>query len=282
MFDGPKIFGWRGFGGGFGGDLVKRGDFYARGRSRCLGGDFLARCRGGRIHVGVFDVARCVGQRNPTIYGAVAVDQRVGASGTAAFIPAFKLSSVANVAVIWAAAPFLAAALAWIFLRERPATRVVLASAATFGGVLILAWGSLRSGSVIGDLLALWMTLMMSSVFVVYRRWPETPAGFPTVMASLFLLPFAYAFTDVASMPANEIWILVAFGAVFSMASVLMFEGARRIPSAEVALIGTLETPLAFVLAFLILGEVPLNATLIGGAIIFVSVVWAQGRAFKE
>ncbi|MCO4825415.1 MAG: DMT family transporter [Amylibacter sp.] len=206
----------------------------------------------------------------------------LGASGTAAFIPAFKLSSVANVAVIWAAAPFLAAALAWIFLRERPATRVVLASAATFGGVLILAWGSLRSGSVIGDLLALWMTLMMSSVFVVYRRWPETPAGFPTVMASLFLLPFAYAFTDVASMPANEIWILVAFGAVFSMASVLMFEGARRIPSAEVALIGTLETPLAFVLAFLILGEVPLNATLIGGAIIFVSVVWAQGRAFKE
>lgn len=34
------------------------------------------------------------------------------------------------------------------------------------------------------------------------------------------------------------------------MASFLMFEGARRIPSAEVALIGTLETPLAFVLEF--------------------------------
>lgn len=206
----------------------------------------------------------------------------LGASGTAAFIPAFKLSSVANVAVIWAAAPFLAAGMAWIFLRERPAPRVVLASVATFGGVLVLAWGSLRSGSGIGDLLAFWMTLMMSAVFVAYRRWPETPAGFPTVMASLFLLPFAFGFSDVSSVPINEIWVLVAFGAVFSLAAVLMFEGARRISSAEVALLGTLETPIAFVLAFLILGEVPLTATMIGGAIIVVSVVWAQGRAFKE
>ena len=33
----------------------------------------------------------------------------MGASGTAAFIPAFKLTSVANVALIWAAAPFITA-----------------------------------------------------------------------------------------------------------------------------------------------------------------------------
>ena len=102
----------------------------------------------------------------------------LGASRTAAFIPAFKFSSVANVAVIWAAAPFLATALVWIFLRKRPATRVVLASAATFGGVLVLAWGSLQSGSVIGDLLALWMTFMMSAVFVCIDVGPKRPLGF--------------------------------------------------------------------------------------------------------
>ena len=54
------------------------------------------------------------------------------AAGTAAFIPAFKLSSVANVALIYAAAPFIAAAMAWIFIGERPTRTVVIASLTAF------------------------------------------------------------------------------------------------------------------------------------------------------
>jgi drug/metabolite transporter (DMT)-like permease len=37
-----------------------------------------------------------------------------------AFIPALQLTSVSNVAIIIATEPFLAAALAWIWLREVP------------------------------------------------------------------------------------------------------------------------------------------------------------------
>ncbi|MCH2249987.1 MAG: DMT family transporter [Cognatishimia sp.] len=43
----------------------------------------------------------------------------IGAIGTAAFIPAFKLTSIANVALIYAVAPMIAAALAWLWMRER-------------------------------------------------------------------------------------------------------------------------------------------------------------------
>lgn len=46
---------------------------------------------------------------------AVAV---IGASGTAAFIPAFKLTTIANVSLIYAAAPFCAAGIAWLWFRE--------------------------------------------------------------------------------------------------------------------------------------------------------------------
>ena len=41
------------------------------------------------------------------------------AAGTAAFIPAFKLTSVANVALIWATAPVLAGALGWWIFGQR-------------------------------------------------------------------------------------------------------------------------------------------------------------------
>lgn len=204
------------------------------------------------------------------------------ASGTAAFIPAFKLSSVANVALIWAAAPFVTAGLAWVLLGERPTQRIVVASLATLCGVLVIGWGSLQGGGLIGDVLAFWMVLMMSLSFIIYRRWPETPAALPAALSALVLMPFAVVFTEPIQVGAQERWILVAFGAVFAAASVLMLEGARRIPAAEVALLGALETPLAPLMAFMVLAEAPTPVTLIGGAIILSAVLWAQVRGLRR
>lgn len=204
------------------------------------------------------------------------------ASGTAAFIPAFKLSSVANVAMIWAAAPFVTAGLAWLVLGERPSRRVVLASLATLFGVGCVAWGSLQGGGLWGDVLAGWMTVVMSASFVAYRAWPEMPTAMPAALSSAVLVPVAVLFAEPLTVVVQERWILVAFGAVFAVASVLMLEGARRIPSAEVALLGALETPLAPVLAFLVLAEAPAALTVIGGAIILGAVVWAQAAGLRK
>ncbi|MEM9763624.1 MAG: EamA family transporter, partial [Pseudomonadota bacterium] len=71
----------------------------------------------------------------------------------------------------------------------------------------------------------------------------------------------------------DEIAILAAFGILFAIASVTLAEGARRVPSGQTALLGALETPLAPILAFLILAEVPPAATLIGGAIVLAAVL---------
>ena len=56
---------------------------------------------------------------------AVAV---LGASGTAAFIPAFKLTTIANVSLIYAAAPFFAAGIAWLWFKEVIERRVLIAA----------------------------------------------------------------------------------------------------------------------------------------------------------
>src|SRR4029453_15830264 len=57
--------------------------------------------------------------------------------GMIAFIPSLQLTNVSNVAIIIATGPFLAAALAWIWLREVPHLRTVLASAVALCGVII-------------------------------------------------------------------------------------------------------------------------------------------------
>src|SRR6201991_3784422 len=48
--------------------------------------------------------------------------------GMVTFIPALQLTSVANVAIIIAMQPFAAAAIAWLWLRERVAARTMWAS----------------------------------------------------------------------------------------------------------------------------------------------------------
>jgi drug/metabolite transporter (DMT)-like permease len=198
------------------------------------------------------------------------------ASGTAAFIPSFKLTSIANVSLIWASAPAVAACLSWALLKERPSRRIVIASALAFAGVFIVVKESFGSGNIVGDLLAFWMTLMMASTMVLYRKYSNTPTVLPAALSSIFLLPAAWYFTSPSSVSTPEIWTLIGFGLVFAVASVLLSEGARRVPAAEAALISALETPLAPIWAFLLLSQVPSTMTIFGGVIIFTAVVWSQ------
>jgi len=203
------------------------------------------------------------------------------AAATAAFIPAFKLSSVANVVLIYAAAPFVAAIMSWIFIKEAPTRTVLIASFAAFTGVLIIVSGSLGSGALVGDALALVMTLLMSATIVFYRKFPDTTAALPAAMSSLVLLPFALMFGAPMLAPTAEMPVLVLFGLIFAIASVTLSEGARRLPSAETALLSTLEVPLAPVLALLILSEIPSIQGIIGGTIILCAVLWSQWPARK-
>ncbi len=200
------------------------------------------------------------------------------AAGTMAFIPAFKFSSVANVAIVYSSSPFVAALMAWLFIGEKPSRTIVIASSIALVGIVVVFYSSASAGGGIGELLALWMTLMMSATMVVYRKWPNTTAALPAVVASLFLLPFAMAFSEPMQTTAQEIPILLVFGLVFAVASVTLSEGARRLPPAETALLSLLETPLAPILAYFILREVPSWQVLVGGVIILLSVVWSQRR----
>jgi len=200
----------------------------------------------------------------------------VGASGTIAFIPSFKYTSIANVSLIYAAAPFVAALIAWIWMREKPAPVVIFASLAAFIGVLLIVGGSLGQVNLRGDLLALWMTIAMAGYLCIYRRFPQTPAAGPAVLLSLLLAPIGWYFGHPFDAPGEEILIMCLFGLMFSVASVTLAEGARRLPAAETALLSALETPLAPIWAFLILSEVPANLTILGGSIIFSAVVYSQ------
>ena len=214
------------------------------------------------------------------------------AAGTAAFIPAFKLTSVANVALIWSAAPVLAGALGWWIFGQRMAAGFMLAGfmlagfmlacACVLAGTAIIVRGSFGGAHLGGDLLALWMTLMMVLIMIIYRRWPETPVTLPTVAASLLLLPVGWMLGDPAAASVWQIALMALFGLTFVVASVTLAGGSTWLAPGETALVSVSETPWAILLAGLVLAEWPSPQTVIGGAVIMAAVLWYQVTALRR
>lgn len=197
----------------------------------------------------------------------------VGALGTAAFIPAFKLTTIANVSLIYAVAPLIAALLAWLAIGEKISARTMAGCICALLGVAVIVSGSLGQISLQGDLLALCMTTAMASIMVIYRKYPKTPGAGPAVLQSVLLLPFAAMLGSPFAVGRAEIYVLAAFGLLFAIASVTLAEGAKRVPSGQTALLSSLETPLAPIFAFVLFTEVPNAATFIGGSVVLFAVL---------
>ena len=204
------------------------------------------------------------------------------ASGTAAFIPAFKLTSIANVALIWSTAPVLAGLCAWWLFGQRVSFGFAMACTAALGGTFIIVYGSFGGTGLTGDLLALWMTLMMVLIMLIYRRFPDTPVTLPTIGACVLLLPISLHFSAPLAAAPGEIALMALFGFTFVVASITLAQGSKYLLPGETALISISETPWAILLAILFLAEWPSMQTVTGGAIIMAAVLWYQLTAFRR
>lgn len=191
-----------------------------------------------------------------------------------AYLASLHLTSIAHVAIIYATVPLMTAGLAWLVLREAaPRSAIVAATLALIGAVIMV--GLSDEGTALGDALALAMTFGMAVLVVLARRNPKIPAlaagALATLMTVLAVLPLV-----ATALPATDtIVILGVFGLSNSLLGFALFIlGSSRIPAIETALIGALEAPIAPIWVWLMFGETPGPATLLGGLIVFAAVFW--------
>jgi drug/metabolite transporter (DMT)-like permease len=192
-----------------------------------------------------------------------------------AFIPSLQLTDVSNVAIIIATGPFLAAALAWAWLKEIPHRRTMLASVVALIGVVIIVGGARAGSDVLGVVLAIFMALAIAAMTVMVRRHRNTPmiaaAALSNFLGSLISLPLAHGITAVSGF---DLSILAAFGCLqVALGLTLFFLGSRLLPSGQAALISTLETPLMPFWIWVGFGDHPTLRVFAGGALVMGAVV---------
>jgi drug/metabolite transporter (DMT)-like permease len=198
------------------------------------------------------------------------------------FPAAFQHTSVGNVVTIYAAIPFVTAALAWAWYCERPSPATLAAGAVALVGIAIME-GPTASGPNFGDLLALQSTLQMALLTLIIRRYAHVEmlpvALLAIIVSGLVAYPLAHQLADFG--PRD---IVVAAGfALFpiTLGMMLYVIGSAMVPATLAALIQTLESPFGMLWVWLGVGEVPPVETLIGGAMVVAAVfarLWLDAR----
>jgi drug/metabolite transporter (DMT)-like permease len=204
-------------------------------------------------------------------------------AATIFYLNAFRRTSVADVAVIFAAAPFLTAGLGWFWLGVREAWTTLAASLVALIGVSIMVNGAVADGHLTGDLLAFGMTLLMAVMMLIIRQHHETPM-LPAACLSALLCPLVvWPFAQPLDISTTDLLKLFLFGtAQFGLGLVFLVIGGRLVSATENALINTLELPLAVVWVWVCFNEMPTDSGLVGGFIVMAAVavqVWHSSRS---
>jgi drug/metabolite transporter (DMT)-like permease len=187
-------------------------------------------------------------------------------------------TSVANAMLLFASAPFMAAILGWIFLREivRKATWVAILFAIV--GIGIMVQDKTQGGAaLLGNLAALGSAFGFA-VFTVALRWGRSgdmlPAVFLSGIFAIFITSSICLLSGLSfQISVNDTSISMGMG-VFQVGAglVLYTLGSKTLPAAELTLLSLAEVLLGPLWVYLFLNEVATLNTLLGGLVLLLAI----------
>ena len=197
------------------------------------------------------------------------------------FIYSITNTSAAITLLCLAAMPFFTALLAFLFLKEKISLNVWISIFIATIGIIIMAFGSSGSNSVVGFVFGM-LSSIGFSVFSVTLRWKTETPKFTTVAFSGF---FCFVFASIMLLSTNQVFFSTSYnGALFSLHGtlvclglILYSIGSKAIPAAELTLLSLTEVIGGIFWVWLpILGinEVPDTYTIVGGFFLFISLIY--------
>lgn len=197
------------------------------------------------------------------------------AIASTSFVVALAHTTVANILLMQAGAPLFAALITYLLFGEYISRGTWIAIAAVILGVAIMVSQSFTGEvSLIGDGLALLITIAFSIATVVARRHNNVEMVPAVCLGVMIAAAFSGSMASQFIVSTIDFGWLVLFGAVnlgFGLA--IFITGARMVPAALAALISTLEPVLAPIWVWLIHGEIPTITTIIGGSVVFLALL---------
>lgn len=192
-------------------------------------------------------------------------------------IYAIQNTSVANAMLLFATAPFMAAVLGWLVLREPVRAATWIAIAVALGGILIMVSDKTGDVAVQGSLAALGSALGFA-VFTVALRWGRSGEMLPSVFLSgLFAIIITFGICEFLELSVvlslQDGGVAMGMGVFQVGAGLILYTlGSRSLPAAELTLLSLAEVLLGPLWVWLFLNETANLNTLVGGAVLLIAI----------
>ena len=192
-------------------------------------------------------------------------------------IYAIQTTSVANAMLLFASAPFMAAILGLLILREAVQIHTWFAIMLACLGIAVMVWDKSGGGAMVGNLAALGSACGFA-VFTITLRWGKSGEMLPSVFLSgLFAIPIMATICIMLDLPLTlslrDSTIAGCMGIFQVGAGLILYTiGSKTVPAAELTLVSLAEVVLAPLWVWLVLGETATFFTLVGGAILLLAI----------
>ncbi len=194
--------------------------------------------------------------------------------GVTSLIFATKNTSIADVAVIFSAAPAIAALFTWVFLRETTKASTWIAIVAVMAGIGIVVSGSFQAGQLFGNAMAIIGVTGVALNYTLVRKYKHV-SRIGAIGMGGFLIAIVMVFLAHWSSYTMQTWLIMGVMGLFSgpFGRVFTLSATRYITPSEVGIVIMLEAVLAPLWAYLFFSEIPPVLTIIGGTIIVVTII---------
>jgi len=199
------------------------------------------------------------------------------------FVTAITRTSVANVVVIVAATPIVAALIGKAAFGESTSRRVWTAIGITFSGVMIIVARSVGEPTLDGDLLAIGAITMFAINMNLWRRYPDMSRVNGLATSSVLVMTVSVIAGVTFAIDGRAFVAVMGMGLIFNPLGRLFHTHAPRFaPAGEVAMFTPIETVAASLWAWIGFSEVPETWTVVGGVIVIVGMLYGTIGRYRD
>ena len=194
--------------------------------------------------------------------------------GFVAYIIAMTETTVANVLFIISSQTIWLAIFGYLFLKEKISLKTLFSIILAMTGITVMIGGSLDTGSLKGNLVALYIPINFAFLILLIRKFPKIDFVPPLLIAGFLSMLYGFVISETILISLHDLLIVFLLGSFqHAFGFICITIGARSTPAVIVGLLMLTEALLGPFWVWLFINEIPPTSVFLGGSIIAIAVI---------
>jgi drug/metabolite transporter (DMT)-like permease len=195
--------------------------------------------------------------------------------GFIAYIISMTETTVANVLFIISTQTIWLAIFGYLFLKEKISLKTFFSIILAMTGISVMIGGSLDTGSLFGNLIALFIPINFAFLILLIRKFSKFDLVPALFYGGIIIIIVAFFMSDTILVSKHNLLVGFLLGTFqHACGFICIVIGARSTPAVVVGLLMLVETLLGPFWVFIFLNEIPPMSVFIGGGIIIIAVIF--------